>query len=256
MPKFRSIHTKITQSFDFNEMPDDFTRLMWVLLPLGLDCEGRGIYNASWIKSKIFPLREDITNKNITDAMNWYVSRGMVEIYEVDGHSYFWVVKFTEYQRGFEKETPSILPSPIPDQLQSNSGVVPELVQTNSPLNSQTNTYTNSQTDTEEDAEETENPVVVSEKSKTKAASALIARGLSQDTVQELLPLRTNAELLDYCTAYDEAVDNGQAKHKGWLVTAIRKGFDVKHLVKIHREKKRAQDPNRFVRGYEEHFVH
>jgi hypothetical protein len=107
--------------------------------------------------------------------------------------------------------------------------------------------------DTDIDTEQinTETPVVVAKGNKSKAANALIARGLSQETVQELLPLRTNAELLDYCTAYDEAVDNGQAKHKGWLVTAIRKGFVVKHLLKAHQDKVLATDPAHLTRGFE-----
>ena len=53
MPKYRQLHTKIIDSFDFNEMPDDFTRVTWMLLTLGLDSEGRGIDNMAWVKSKI-----------------------------------------------------------------------------------------------------------------------------------------------------------------------------------------------------------
>ena len=149
MPKFRSIHTKIRQSFDFNDMPDDFTRLLWVLLPLGLDCQGRGIYDGDWIKSNIFPLRKNVTTKQIMKAMQWFYSRkddttnlGMVEVYEVNGHLYFYVPKFKEYQRGFDKESPSVLPDP----LQTNSRPIPDQVPTNSPLNaqSQSNSQSNS----------------------------------------------------------------------------------------------------------------
>lgn len=42
MPKYRKLWIKTVESHDINEMPDDFTRLLWVLLPLGLDSEGRG----------------------------------------------------------------------------------------------------------------------------------------------------------------------------------------------------------------------
>jgi len=152
MPKFRSIHTKITQSFDFNEMPDDFTRLLWVLLPLGLDCEGRGIYNASWIKSKIFPLREDVTQVQITSGMEWFAARGMVNIYDVDNRQYFWVIKFQEYQRGFEKEAPSLLPAPF----DTYSIPTPELVKSNSPLN--TYTESNAQSESNADAKPSKSP--------------------------------------------------------------------------------------------------
>jgi hypothetical protein len=157
MPKFRSIHTKIVQSFDFNEMPDDFTRLVWVLLPLGLDNEGRGIYDFSWIKSKIFPLRKDISEKKLLKSMDWLFSRknkennlGMIEIYSVDGREYFYVPNFKTYQRGFEKEAPSILPAPS-----SNTKSIPTLDQllTNSPLNTQSECSDVSQSETDAEVE-------------------------------------------------------------------------------------------------------
>ena len=141
MAQYRALHTKITQSFDFNEMPDDFTRLMWALMPLALDSEGRGIYNSSWLRSKLFPLREDVTAKQIMAAMDWIVERGMIIKYEVDGRQYFYSPTFKSYQRGLEKETKSVLPAPelvesnsvpTPEQLQSNSRPTPELGESNS----------------------------------------------------------------------------------------------------------------------------
>jgi len=144
MAQYRALHTKITQSFDFNEMPDDFTRLMWALMPLALDSEGRGIYNSSWLRSKLFPLREDVTAKQIMSAMDWIVDRGMIVKYEVDGRQYFYSPTFKSYQRGLEKETKSVLPAPelgesnsvpTPDLLQSNSRPTPELGESNSPSN-------------------------------------------------------------------------------------------------------------------------
>ena len=144
MAQYRALHTKITQSFDFNEMPDDFTRLMWALMPLALDSEGRGIFNSSWIRSRLFPLREDVTAKQIMAAMDWIVDRGMLVKYEVDGRQYFYSPTFKSYQRGLEKETKSVLPAPelvesnsvpTPDLLQSNSRPTPELGESNSPSN-------------------------------------------------------------------------------------------------------------------------
>jgi len=137
MPKYRSIHLKITQSFDFNEMPDDFTRLVWVLLPLELDSEGRGIYDFSWIKSKVFPLRKDISERKIKRSMEWFFSRkdsetnlGMIEIYEVGNRQFFYIPTFKQYQRGLEKEAASILPAP---QLVDTEAIItPELLPTKS----------------------------------------------------------------------------------------------------------------------------
>ena len=122
MPKYRKLHVKITESLDLNDMPDDFTRLFWVLLPLGLCREGRGIDNPSWIKSKIFPLREDIKNGEINTAIDWLEQRGMIIRYQVEGRKYFYLPKFHTYQGSTTKEAESNYPSP-PELLQTYSGV-------------------------------------------------------------------------------------------------------------------------------------
>lgn len=127
MPKYRQLHTKILDSFDFNEMPDDFTRMVWLLLPLILDCEGRGIGNMAWVKSKLFPLREDINNTQLQAAFDCFSNKGMVIFYQVDKRSYFYIPTFKTYQSGTQKEAKSVLPIP-PDLLQSNSGVILEQV--------------------------------------------------------------------------------------------------------------------------------
>ena len=51
MPKYRKLHTKTVESLDLNEMPDDLTRLMWVLLPLALCREGRGLHSGAYLQS-------------------------------------------------------------------------------------------------------------------------------------------------------------------------------------------------------------
>ena len=190
MPKFRSIHTKIRQSFDFNDMPDDFTRLLWVLLPLGLDCEGRGIYDPDWIKSNIFPMRKNVSIKQITRAMQWFYCRkddktklGMVEIYEVNGHQYFYVPKFKDYQRGFDKESPSILPPPLP----TNSVPIPDQLQTSLPLNAQSQSNSQSNANAQvNDAQPTDNVLFVGEFIKASGISGLA----SNDQGYELISLR------------------------------------------------------------------
>jgi hypothetical protein len=45
MPTYRKLHTKIVDSYDFAEMPDDFTRVFWMLLIVTVDSEGRAIDN-------------------------------------------------------------------------------------------------------------------------------------------------------------------------------------------------------------------
>lgn len=146
MPRYRKLYTKISESLDFNDMPDDFTRLLWILLLTVVDRDGRSIDNATLIKSKAFPLREDVTTEQVQRALDWYANRKMICRYQVGGRKYFYIPTFSHYQGDTSKEAESELPPPpeeaapvqihhevTPDRLWSNSGATPELLQTNSP---------------------------------------------------------------------------------------------------------------------------
>ena len=142
MPKWRKLHVKALESEDIHDMPDDFTRLMWVLLPLVLDREGRGRRSGAWLRSKVFPLRTDVTVKQVDEAMTWFVFRLMIRVYEVDGRFYFWVPSFARYQGDTTKEAESDYPPPpesddsdpwpTPELVETKSGVGPELVESRS----------------------------------------------------------------------------------------------------------------------------
>jgi DnaD/phage-associated family protein len=125
MVKYRQLHTKILDSFDFNEMPNDFVRVCWTLLPLILDGEGRGIFSMSWIKSKMYPMRDDVTIDQLKKAFEWIKERKMIVVYTICGHQYFYIPTWKEHQSGTQKEAKSSLPSP--ELLQTISGVAPEL---------------------------------------------------------------------------------------------------------------------------------
>ncbi|NLF00101.1 MAG: hypothetical protein GX601_03900, partial [Anaerolineales bacterium] len=51
MPQWRKLHTATLEDWDLHAMPDDFTRLLWLLLPLVLDREGRGIDSSTWLRA-------------------------------------------------------------------------------------------------------------------------------------------------------------------------------------------------------------
>lgn len=129
MPTYRKLHTKILDSYDFAEMPDDFTRVFWMLLIVVVDSEGRGIDNPAWLRSRMFPLRDDIRSDQLEGAMAWLHNRKMLLRYEVNGRGYFQVAKFKDYQSGTEREAKSVLPG-IPvtqEEVVTNSGVNQEL---------------------------------------------------------------------------------------------------------------------------------
>lgn len=136
-------------------MPDDFTRLLWSWLPLALDREGRGIFNATWVKSKVFPLREDKTPEDVNRAMGWYAKRGMIEIYQVKGREYFYIPTFHEYQGDTRKEANSTLPQP---PVKSRSGVGPDQGANRSSTDSDSysDSYSDSNADADADADANE----------------------------------------------------------------------------------------------------
>jgi hypothetical protein len=112
MAKWRKTHYQVVESDDFNAMPDDFTRMLWLLLPLALDREGRAADKPALIKSKLLPEREDVTTVEVRVALDWYAARRMIERYEVDGKAYFWAPSFHKFQGDTSKESPSIYPAP------------------------------------------------------------------------------------------------------------------------------------------------
>lgn len=131
MPQWRKLHTKIVESLDFHEMPSDFVRLVWVLLPLGVDREGRALDNAALVKSHIMPLRDDVATADIDQALAWFAERGMIVRYQVKGRLYFLIPTFHDYQGSTTKEAESQYPAPL-DQVLTDSRPTPDLLQTKS----------------------------------------------------------------------------------------------------------------------------
>jgi hypothetical protein len=151
MPRWRKLHVKTVDSLDINDMPDDFTRLLWILLPLGLDSEGRGIDNPSWVKAKVMPLREDVTTKQVQAALDWFESRGMICCYEIGARHYFYIPTWHTYQGDTKREATSVLPAP-PDLLTTNSRPAHELLTSKSCLD--VDSYADSDVDSERQEEE------------------------------------------------------------------------------------------------------
>lgn len=127
MPQWRKFHLKTIDSLDVNAMPDDFSRYQWALLSLIVDKEGRGIYKGSWLKSKMYPMRDNISVAKIMKSMEWCFDRGMIGIYSENGQEYFYIIRWHEYQ-DTTKEGRSQLPQPT----ESNSRPTPEKLQSNS----------------------------------------------------------------------------------------------------------------------------
>lgn len=134
MPQWRKLYTKTIDSQDVADMPDDFTRLMWLMLPLVADSEGRMIGNTLYIRSKMFPLRPDVTPETVEKALAWYAGRGMIERYEVDSRCYIQITKFHEYQGKTDREAASVVPEQVKQAHKSRSRVSHDPLKSRSPL--------------------------------------------------------------------------------------------------------------------------
>ena len=134
MATYRKLYTKILESTDINDMPDDFTRLTWVLLLLIVDREGRALDNLVNLRSKVYPQREDVTISMLSSAMRWFADHGMIHRYTVENKRYFQIVSFVKYQGDTRREAVSLFPpaSAGTAQCQADAVVTQELCVTNS----------------------------------------------------------------------------------------------------------------------------
>lgn len=110
MPQWRKLHVKTIDSVDINEMPDDFHRLTWLMLPLVLDSAGRAIDNSAWLRSKLYPMRQDVTAEQVEAVVAWCAARCMIERYEVGDRKFFQVPTFEKYQGKTDREAVSVIP--------------------------------------------------------------------------------------------------------------------------------------------------
>ena len=147
MPQYRKLYLKTTESLDINEMPDDFTRLLWLLLPLICCREGRGMDSPAWIKAKAMPLREDVKQERVEAAMCWYADAGMIVRYSVEGRRYFEIVNWARYQGDTGREAESNYPGQDQADSEDYSRLTHDLLTTNSCSDSYTDTNTNTNTD-------------------------------------------------------------------------------------------------------------
>ena len=169
MPKYRKLHTCTLDSLDLAAMPDDFTRLTWLMFPLILSREGTTLDHSHYLRSKLFPLRTDVSEEMVARAVQWFKERGMAQNYTVSDRNYLWFPSFTKYQGNTEREGASTFPPPPAELVNSQSACnsqdapepvnsqptrsshdTPELVVTNS--GSQVDTQVNAQVDADADS--------------------------------------------------------------------------------------------------------
>jgi hypothetical protein len=156
MPQWRKLHGKVVESVDVNDMPDDFARLLWVLLPTQLCCQGRGQDNPAWIRARVFPLRQDVTLDMVEAAMAWYAGRGMILRYQVAGRPYFQLANWSRYQGNTSREAPSDYPPPdrpLPGSCAAPDPLAPDSTSISAPCRSDSGPDADADSDADSDAD-------------------------------------------------------------------------------------------------------
>lgn len=77
----------------------DFQFRVWANLLTYVDDFGRGDARAAIIKGTCFPLRENVTKKDISDALNALAGAGCISLYTVDERPYLCFPTWADHQR-------------------------------------------------------------------------------------------------------------------------------------------------------------
>jgi len=77
----------------------DFEFRLWIGLILQADDKGRGDARPAVIKGHVFPFRERVTIKDIQSALGNLAAGGCIDLYDVDGRSYYLFPNWEVHQR-------------------------------------------------------------------------------------------------------------------------------------------------------------
>ena len=88
-----------------------FQEVLFYRLIVSCDDYGRFDGRTSVIKNRLFPLKEDLTLKNVADAIQKLVSVGLVVLYEHDGKPFLYLPSWTAHQNVRAKR--SKYPDPV-----------------------------------------------------------------------------------------------------------------------------------------------
>ena len=109
----RMIKDTIRTSKTINAM-SDFQFRLWVYLITYVDDYGRGSADEELIKGLVFPRRKRVSEKDIGEALAGLAGMGCINLYHVDGESYFYFPKWSDHQRIQSKK--SKFPEPTPEK--------------------------------------------------------------------------------------------------------------------------------------------
>lgn len=103
------IDPSIWSSEDFSEL-SMLARLTWIGLISNADDAGRGKANAAYIKSQIFAYDDELTVKQVENALSEIANTMSIRFYEVDGKKYFQLTNWSKFQT-INRPSPSQIPA-------------------------------------------------------------------------------------------------------------------------------------------------
>lgn len=115
-------------------MLKDFEFRLWIGLITQADDAGRGDARPAIIKGRVFPLRDQVTVKIISDGLHALATIGLIDLYKVGGRLYYVLPSWSKHQR--IRDCKPKYPAPEdadrendnPPQLAASCGELPQIV--------------------------------------------------------------------------------------------------------------------------------
>ncbi len=148
----RLIKETIRTSKNVNALTD-FQFRVWVYLVTYVDDFGRGSADPEILKGFVFPRKKGITEQQIEEALHSLANSGMIQLYEVEGESYFCFQNWERHQQIRAKK--SKFPAPASNGYQMISD---DIKCSRNPIQSNTNTESESEYESNARAREEEPP--------------------------------------------------------------------------------------------------
>lgn len=102
-----------------------FEEVFWHRLVVNCDDYGRFDARPAILKSRLFPLKSGVTDKNVTDALHKLSTVGLATLYECDGRPYLQLVTWAKHQRIRAKKSKYPGPDNACCQLTADDGKCP-----------------------------------------------------------------------------------------------------------------------------------
>lgn len=133
----RILKESICTSDSINEL-DWFSEVLWYRLIVNCDDYGRFDGRTAVIKNRLFPLKDNLTLKNVETAINKLASVGLVCRYIANGKPFLLLPTWNEHQQIRAKKSKYPAPDEICNQMISDDSNCPR-----NPIQSNTNPNTN-----------------------------------------------------------------------------------------------------------------